>query len=181
MDTSLIVLVLILLLVGLPSLFVLMAVIVAIIWWLRRPEEPAAPDLLTATVEVEHTAALPRTSAPSARASTPGPMSALDLMARDDFPKLDSEEIAPTVRLQRPSSQTPPTPPTPPTPSRPPAIPVEWAHDDDLDDAPPTELFQVGMQSGSQVAMEGDATEVFDAHEPEAFAIGDLDPTTGES
>jgi hypothetical protein len=99
-------------------------------------------------------------------------------MARDEFPKLDSEEVAPTVRLQRPPSKTAPAPPVP---SRPPTLPVQWAHDDGLDDAPPTELFQVGMQSGNPVAMEGDATEVFDAHEPEAFAFGDLDPTTGES
>lgn len=189
MDPASVIVVAIALLVTAAAAFVVFISACLAAWWFlgRGSRKTDAPAGLSAVVEVEETSAFaipPRPDASdadavqepastSAAGSTPTPLSA-DFGDLDEAGDLDTEDVAPTVRLQRPAVPTPAESTSADDSKRPPPLPVHWTDEVGDDEAVPTELFQVGMKSGDQQAIEADATEVFDAHQHEAFVIDDF-------
>ena len=174
---------------GFFVVFAAAAAVVAVGWFLRRsPRKTEAPAALEAVVEVEETAAftLPsRTDSPEAGpvaappsgadAAEPGPSPlSADFADFEDVGDFDTEDVAPTVRLRRPTAGQPAESASVDEGTRPPPLSIHWTDDGGPDEAIPTELFQVGLQSGNQDAIEADATEVFDAHQHEAFVVDDV-------
>jgi hypothetical protein len=168
-PTSLIVLV-ISLVVAVGGVVIALTLAGLLAWFFvrRAPEEPAAePSSLTAEVEYDEPAAprAPPEPAPAPDLAPPPEPPGLSMLPMGGFDdEYEDTDAAPTVRLRRK--------PRPP-PHRAPALPVDWSEPEPVDEALPTELFQIGMQSGHHDVVEGDATEVFSVHTHDEFLLDD--------